>query len=75
MMLMLGQHVTQDSADKFGVKIHADVVHRGEHRMMMVLEADSQAKVEEYVAPFGQVGTVEVKEVATCEEVVRTETC
>ena len=75
MMLMLGQHVTQPAADKYGVKIHADVVHRGEHRMMMVLEADSQSTVEKYVAPFGQVGTVDVKEVATCEEVVRTATC
>jgi uncharacterized protein with GYD domain len=75
MMLMLGQHVTQDTADKFGIKIHADVVHRGEHRMMMVLEAPGQKPVDEYMQPFGMVGTVDVKEVTTCEEVVRTETC
>ena len=39
MMRMLGTHVTQDTADKFGIKIHSDIVHPGEHRMMMVLEA------------------------------------
>jgi hypothetical protein len=75
MMLMLGQHVTQDTADKFGIKIHSDVVLPGEHHMMMVLEADSQKPVEEYMKPFGMVGTVDVKEVHTCEQVVATATC
>jgi hypothetical protein len=75
MMLMLGQHVTQDTADKFGVKIHADVVHPGEHRMMMVLEADTQKPVDEYMQPFTMVGSVDVKEVTTCEQVVETATC
>ena len=75
MMLMLGQHVTQASADQFGVKIHADVVHPGEHRMMMVLEADEQGPVDQYMAPFTQVGSVDVKEVVTCEQFVETATC
>jgi len=75
MMLMLGKHVMQPTADQFGVKIHSDVVHPGEHRMMMVLEADEQAKVDEYVKPFGMVGSVDVKEVVTCEQVVETSTC
>ena len=75
MMMMLGQHVTQQTADQFGIKIQTDVVHPGEHRMMMVLEAPSQEPVDRYMAPFGQVGSVDVKEVTTCEEVVRTATC
>jgi len=75
MMLMLGQHVTQGTADQFGIKIHADVVHPGEHRMMMVLEADTQEPVDQYMAPFTQVGTVDIKEVVTCEQVVETATC
>lgn len=75
MMVMLGQHVSQQTADRFGIKVHADVVHRGEHRMMLILEADQQAKVDEYMRPFAMVGSVDVKEVSTCEEVVRTATC
>jgi hypothetical protein len=75
MMLMLGNHVTQTSADKFGIKIHADVVHPGEHRMMMILEAADQPPVDQFVQPFGMVGTVDVKEVTTCEHVVATATC
>ena len=75
MMLMLGQHVMQETADQFGIKIKADVVHPGEHRMMMVLEAATQEPVDRYMAPFSQVGTVDVKEVVTCEQVVETATC
>jgi uncharacterized protein with GYD domain len=75
MMLMLGNHVTQKSADTFGIKIHADVVHPGEHRMMMILEAPNQEPVDRFVQPFGMVGDVEVKEVTTCEQVVATATC
>lgn len=75
MMLMLGKHVTQPMADQFGVKIHSDIVHPGEHRMMMVLEASEQAQVDEYVKPFGMVGSVDVKPVVTCEVVVETATC
>lgn len=75
MMLMLGQHVTQENADTFGITIKSDVVHPGEHRMMMVLEAGSREPVESFLQPFSMVGTVDVKEVTTCEEVVRTATC
>ncbi len=75
MMLMLGQHVTQESASKFGVKIHADVVHPGEHRMNMVLEADKRESIDSFMQPFGMVGSVDVKEVTTCEQVVATATC
>ncbi len=75
MMLMLGEHVTQKNADTFGVKIHTDVVHPGEHRMMMVLEAAAQEPIDRFLQPFRMVGTVEVKEVTTCEQVVATATC
>jgi uncharacterized protein with GYD domain len=75
MMLMLGDHVTQKTADTFGVKIHADVVHPGEHRMMMVLEAPAQEPIDNFLQPFSMVGTVDVKEVTTCEHVVETATC
>jgi len=75
MMKMLGQHVTQATADKFGITIQSDVVFPREHRMNLVLVAPSEEKVKEYVAPFGMVGSVEVREVSTCEEVVATAKC
>jgi uncharacterized protein with GYD domain len=75
MMLMLGQHVSQENADKFGIRILSDIVHPGEHWMNMVLEADDRSRIEEFMKPFGMVGSVSIKEVKTCEEVVASATC
>ena len=75
MMKMLGMHVTQMTAAKYGIPIQSDVVFPREHRMNLVLLAPSEEKVKEYVAPFGMVGSVEVREVSTCEEVVATAKC
>jgi hypothetical protein len=75
MMKQLGMHVTQMNADRYDIKIHADVVHPGEHWMNMVLEAPAQKHVEEYMQPFKMVGSVSVKEVVTCEQVVATAKC
>jgi hypothetical protein len=41
----------------------------------MVLEAPNAEPVDEYMKPFGMVGTVEVKEVTTCEQVVASAKC
>jgi hypothetical protein len=49
MMLMLGKHVTQMTADQFGIKIQADVVHPGEHRLLMV-RGGLAGTVDEYEA-------------------------
>ena len=75
MMKMLGQHVTQGNADTYDIRILADVVHPGEHKMTMVLEAPSQELIDRFMQPFGMVGSVEVKEVTTCEQVVATAVC
>ncbi len=75
MMMALGQHVTQESADKFGVKIHSDIVLPGKHHLMMVLEADSPDKITNFMMPFLQVGSLTVLPVKTCEDVVRTRQC
>ena len=75
MMAMLGKHVMQQNADQYDIRIIADVVHPGEHWMNMVLEAPSQQKVDEYMKPFTMVGSVNVKEVTTCEQVVATAKC
>jgi len=75
MLQMLGKHVTQQNADNYGITIHADVVHPGEHWMNMVLAAPAQADVDRYMEPFKMVGTVSVKEVSTCEQVVATAKC
>ena len=75
MMQMLGKHVSQPNADTYDIRIQADVVHPGEHWMNMVLVAPEQSNVDRFMEPFKMVGTVSVKEVTTCEQVVATAKC
>ena len=75
MMAMLGRHVSQENASKFGITIQSDVVVPGEHHLMMVLAAPSQEPVDKFMQPFSMVGTVQVTEVRTCEQVVATARC
>ena len=75
MMQMLGKHVSQPNADTYDIRILADVVHPGEHKMNMVLEASDREAVDRFVQPFAMVGTVEVKPVTTCEQVVESAKC
>jgi len=46
-------------------------VNEPEHTVVLVVEADSQQKAEDFAAPFRQVGSVSVKAGETCEQVAR----
>ncbi len=71
MVRQLSSHVTQENADKFGVKILADFVREVDHTMVLVLEADSPDKVTNFALPFLHAGPITVKEGETCGQVAR----
>jgi hypothetical protein len=72
---MLAQHVSAPNAEKFGVRIHGEGVINGGHTLYLILDADRREQVDQFVAPFGQVGTVEVLPASRCEEVVARAAC
>ncbi len=65
----LVQHTSRAGAAPFGVLIHGEAVLRGEHSLYMILEADSEEKVREYVRPFAMVGSAEIQPALTCAQV------
>jgi uncharacterized protein with GYD domain len=60
---------------KSGIKIHGEAVVDGQHTLYLILEADDRDKVEEFMAPFGQMGTVEALPASPCEVVVSRARC
>ena len=48
---------------------------RGEHTMFFIAEADDEARLQEFVAPFRQAGIVEVMPASTCAGVVANGGC
>ena len=71
---MLLQHVSKDSASRAGINIHGEAVVQ-EHTFYMIVEASDIDKVQEFMSPFAQVGSVEIWEGNPCDAVVARRTC
>lgn len=71
MVRQLAGHMTQQNADKYGVKILADWVNEAEHTVILVLEADSPEKATNFALPFLNVGPITIRAGATCQEVAK----
>ena len=63
----LAGHIAPENAAKFGVRVVSDAVVEGEHTLFLVVDSDSQDKVEAYVAPFKQAGPTTIKPAITCD--------
>jgi len=67
---MLLTHLGPESATAHGVTVHAKVMVDGEHTLCMIVDAADPAVVQQFMAPFGQLGEVMIQPATSCEEVV-----
>jgi hypothetical protein len=58
-----------------GLTIHSSAVTRGKHHLYVVVEGPDEAAVRNYLAPFGQAGSLDVQLASSCEEVVARGAC
>ncbi|MDA0264900.1 MAG: sulfite oxidase [Chloroflexi bacterium] len=72
---MLLQILSQPNATRFGVDVKASAVLEGLHTLHLILEAGDGGKVQEFMAPFGQMGSVEIIPANPCETVVSRGRC
>ena len=72
---MLVQHVSKSNARKFGVDLIGDAVLDGQHTFVLILEAEDQAYIEQFMQPFTMAGSVEITPASTCETVVERQGC
>jgi len=72
---MLLGHVSEENAAKHGISIQGEAVIEGQHTMYMILDAEDSGKVEEFMAPFAQAGSVEVLPATHCATVVERAGC
>jgi len=71
---MLAQHVSHQGAEQFGLNLQGEAVVDGAHTLYLILDGDRD-KVDQFMAPFTQVGTVEVLPSSGCEQVVSRAHC
>ena len=72
---MLLQHLSKDNAGKSGINIQASAGVEGQHTLNLILEASDSQKVQEFMGPFAQMGSVEVMPAITCEAIVARGRC
>lgn len=72
---MLLKHIAHENAAKTGVNILSDAVVDGKHTFVLIVDADDEAKVKEFMAPFAQMGAVEISPASSCEQVVARGRC
>ncbi|MGA8664922.1 MAG: DUF3303 family protein [Thermoplasmata archaeon] len=63
------------NAGKAGIQVHGDAVATGGHHLYLIVDAENATKVQDYFAPFGQMGTLKVTPASHCEEVVARGAC
>jgi hypothetical protein len=69
------QLVSKANASQHGIQIHGDGVLRGAHHLYLIVDGPSEKAVQEYLAPFGMVGSLKVTPASHCEEVVARGSC
>lgn len=72
---MLVKHLSPRNAGQYGVTIHGDGVVDGQHTLYLIVEAEDPGRVEEFMQPFRQAGSVDVMPASTCEAVVARAGC
>ncbi len=55
--------------------IRAEAVVDGAHDLNLIVDAESAQTVEQFMAPFGQMGSVTVRAASACEQVVERGYC
>ena len=51
---------------ELGVKVVEDCKVKGEHRLLILLDAPARTNAEKYAEPFKMVGPTEVRDLTTC---------
>lgn len=72
---MLLKHISPANASSFGVAVQSEAVLDGLHTFYLIVDAAGEGNIKEFMAPFFQVGTVEIWPASSCEKVVERGEC
>ena len=72
---MLLSHIQQYNERKLGVNVQASAGAESQHTLHMIMDAGDSQKVDEFMAPFAQMSSVEVTPGITYEPIVERARC
>ena len=68
-------HLSPATAGPYGVSLQAEAVANDKHTLYLIVEAVDEDQLRRYLAPFAQVGSVEVLPGSPCEAVIERGGC
>lgn len=68
-------HLGPDNAKAHGITIHSEAVLDDEHTLFLIAEADARERLEAFLQPFAQAGSVEVWPASHCAAIVERGGC
>jgi DMSO/TMAO reductase YedYZ molybdopterin-dependent catalytic subunit len=72
---MLLNHLSGGNVARFGVRIRGEAVVKGEHTLYLIAEAANESQLRKFLAPFEEVGSVDIFPAATCAGVAASGSC
>lgn len=72
---MLLKHLSAENTRQYGITIQGEAVIDNAHTLYLIAEAPTQAAMQQFMAPFAQVGSVEVFPASPCEAVIERGGC
>jgi hypothetical protein len=67
---MLLNHLSAANAAEYGVTIQAEAVANDKHTLYLIADAGDEEQINRFLAPFAQVGSVELLPASSCEAVI-----
>ena len=68
-------YLSRPNVRKLGVQIQGEAVVRGEHTMYLIVDAEDETRVREFMQPFQAAGSVSIYPASTCARVVASGGC
>jgi hypothetical protein len=72
---MLAQHVSAPNVEQHGMKLQGEAVIDGQHTLYLIVDSPDQDRVDAFMQPFTQMGSVDVMPASSCETVVGRAAC
>jgi len=72
---MLLKHLSPENTRQYGISIQGEAVIDNAHTLYLIAEAPTRSALQQFMAPFAQVGSVEVLPASHCETVIERGGC
>ncbi len=68
-------HLSRPNVRKYGVQIQGEAVVQGEHTLYLIVEADDEGRLREFMQPFQMAGSLDIYPASTCVRAVASGGC